>query len=444
MKISPAPYTIIVIGSFSPYPREEFRTKIVPVDSPNEALSVLRPMLWIPLPKELCPDAGIPVGPERMKDLTPDGLVQSVKFLKDLDEARSFVTRMSAAAPAGIAEAIHRKWPGLPLDLSYQTSPGKPAGQTRVDDILSMVALGGGAEIPAPKNDAVGPKAWVAAIDRLLSEIMTIIFSDRAFRDLERLWRGIDLVAKQGPAGTSKDTRLAIVDAAFDNLPDVLRDLAAQCETDPPGLVVIAMNFDNSPVSMGCLGSVASFAENLLVPTVIDISPNFLGMANWAGIDHLPYLAHHIDDNPVYAAWTKLRSLPEGNWLCGACNPFLVRSMYEKEEAGQNISFDEPEPLYISPVFAVAALAARSVALCGWPSRLTDTGNICIEGLGLHSINDGSQASTEIVLSVDRLRQAGEIGLTPVTGVSMRDVAFCRERGSFRVNPSPLRCCFRE
>lgn len=427
MTASPKPYTIIVIGPAAPLPREGFQTKIIPVSSANDALCLLRPMLWIPVAPELCPGGGIPLAPERMKDLTPDGIVQSVKYLKDLDAARDFIRR-TGAEPAHIAQAIREKWPGLPLDLSYQEGPAEKTPESRVDDILSMVAMGGAQSSPVTGNDANSPKAWALAIDKLLSDIITIIFSNQAFRDLERTWRGIDLIVRQGPAGESKATRLAIVNAAFENLPEVLSDLGARWENDPPDLVIIEHPFDNSPVSMEGISGAASFAENLLVPTIIDISARFLGIGDWEGIAHLPYLSHHIEDNPIYAGWTRLRSLPECNWLCGACNPFLVRSAYRKEDPGQSISFDEPDLLYISPVFAVATLAAQSVSACGWPSRLTDNANVCLEGLGLHSSGGGTtQASTEIIFSVDRLRQAGEIGLTPLEGALMRDIAFLPE-----------------
>ncbi len=425
MDIPYKPFTILAIGPFAPIPQGPYQVRIVPVDTPNEAMRLLRPALWVPVAKEICPEGGVTVSPEKIRDLTPDGMLESVGYARDLSDARVFLRKSASGgtSPGAIADEVRGRWPHLPLDLSFQVQPAKPATRNRVDDILSLVATGTQSEAPAAAVEG-GPAAWSAAIDALLARLLTAVFSDDAFRAFEAAWRGIELVAKQGPAGSAKETRLSLVNASRENLADAFDQLAKTLEMDPPDLVLIDAPFDNSPVSMGLLEAAAAFAEGIIAPTVVTASAGFLGLNDWTELDRLPYLRHHVEDNPIYAKWNKLRSLPRAAWLVAACNGFLARSPYGRQSAPCGVFFEEACLPWIRPVWALGTLAAQSAASFGWPSRLTDGENIRLEGLGLHAFEGGDQASTEAVFSVDRLRQFGEIGLAPIAGISMKDIAF--------------------
>ncbi|MBP1748323.1 MAG: uncharacterized protein H6Q52_862 [Deltaproteobacteria bacterium] len=423
MDIPYKPFTIIAVGSFAPVPEGPQRAKIIPVDTPNEALSILRPAVWIPVAKEMCPAGGVGITPERMKDFSPQGMVESVEYLKDLGDARELINRSAELRPDNIAEAIRERWPDLPLDLSVNQPKVNTQERNRVDDILSMVALGGQSHSQNSGNRE-GLKAWTAEIDKLLGGVLGAVFSDDTFNDLEASWRGIELITKQGPAGGAKDTRLSIVNTSRDNLAQALRELREVCESDPPDLVLIDFPFDNSPVSMGFFEEMASFAQELIVPTVVNASAGFLGLHSWDQIDRLPLLAHYVDDNPIYAKWARLRKDPCANWLAAACNNFCVREAYGKGPDSRGVLFEEQSVLWIHPVFAIGTLAAQSVSLSGWPSRLVDSQNVRLEGLALHSLENETRASTETVFTVDRLRQLADIGITPLAGAAMKDIAF--------------------
>ncbi len=422
MDIPRKPFTIIAVGSFAPVPEGPQRAKIIPVDTANEALSNLRPAAWIPVAKEICPAGGVGVTPERMKDFSPQGMIESVKYLKDLSDARELINRSAGLPPDDIARAVREKWPDLPLDLAVDQTKVNARERNRVDDILSMVAAEGQSH-SLNSGNMESPRAFTAEIDKLLGRVLLAVFSDETFRDLEASWRGIELITKQGPAGGAKDTRLSIVNTSRDNLTQALRELGEACEADPPDLVLIDFLFDNSPFSMELFEEAASFAQNLIVPTAVNASAGFLGLKSWNEIDHLPLIAHYIEDNPVYAKWLKLRKDPRSNWLAAACNNFCVRQAYGKDQTSRSVSFEERSIPWIHPVFAVGTLAAQSVALCGFASRLVDAQDIRLDGLALHTFENGVEASTETVFTIDRLRQLGDIGLTPLAGVAMKDAA---------------------
>jgi len=437
MDIPFKPFTILAIGPFSPLPRDGYRARIVSVDTPGDALSILRPALWVSLPKEICPEGGVTIRPERLKDLSPDGMLATLPYLRDLSDARTFIRKSASGgvSPFQLADEVRSRWPGIPIELSVPAEVPKPRERNRVDDILSMVATDGGTAAPEAERQG-GPAAWVGAIDGLLAAIMRAVFSDADFRTFEATWRGIEFLAKQGPAGAAKDTRLSLVSASRENLVEALSALAGDLGADPPELVLIDMAFDSSPASIELLEAVSTFADSVLAPTVVCMDPGFLDLGEWSEIDRLAYLAHHIEDNPVYAKWNKLRSGPKANWLVAACNGFLARPRHAGESAARDVAFEEASPLWISPVWAVGTLAAQSAAHIGWPTLLTDGDAARLKGLALHPSRQGVPASTEAVFSVDRLRQFGEIGLCPVAGVAMKDVAFVP--GARTVSGEPL------
>lgn len=418
------PFTILAIGPFAPVPGGHSSVKIIPVDTPKDALSLLQPSLWVPVPKELCPEGGLTIRPERLRDFSPDGMLESVPYLKDLDEARAFINKAASegAAPGDIAEAFRQRWPHLPIDLSFEVRSKAPS-RNAVDDILSMVATGGKPETPAAAAQG-GPAAWKSGIDGIVAELMTTVFSDENFRTFEASWRGIEVLSKQGPAGPSKETHLAIVSASRENLGSTLDELAGALSADPPDLVLIDIPFDSSAASTELMERIAAFAEGLIAPTAISATPGFLGLHHWHELGRLPYLKHYVEDNAAFAKWNNLRSGDAGAWLVAACIGFLARSPYGRQLTPRGVFFEEPAPPWVSPVWALGTLAAMSTARFGWPSRFVDTGNIRLDGLGLHTTETGDQASTEAVVSVDRLRQFGEIGLTPLAGMAMKDTAF--------------------
>lgn len=444
MDIPYKPFTILAIGPFAPVSQGPFQARVVPVDAPNEVLSLLGPALWIPVAKELCPEGGVTIRPERVRDLTPDGLQGSAAYLKDLHDARAFInTSSSGGVPPGeIAAAVRERWPGIPIDLSFQAVvPGRQT-RSKVDDILSMVAMGDNVSEPSPSVQEGGPASWAAAIDNLIAALMTTIFSDETFRVFEAAWRGIELISKQGPAGPAKDTRLAVTAASRETLGDVLDELEAALSADPPDLILIDLPFDSSAASMELMERVAAFASGLLAVAVIEAAPGFLGLHGWGELGRLPYLKNHIENNAVYAKWGKLRTGQSGDWLAAVCNSFLVRPRYGRSDPPRDASFEESSPLWISPVWALGTLSAQAVALSGWPSRFADSESLRLEGLALNVLEAGGQASTEVVFSVDRLRQLGEIGLTPLAGAAMKDIAFMPSARNISGGSLPFRMFF--
>ena len=429
MKTIRPPYTILALGPFSPVPETGFSVNIIPVETPTfqEAFGQLAPRLWIPAPADICPPGGLTLQPSVLKDLTPDGLIRTIPYLKDLYDAGDFVARgyASGAAPADIAAQVQSTWPHLPLDLSIPTVTAQQATRhdSAVDDILSMVAMPGGSDQGGSRNSG-GPADWKRKIDDLLSANIAAIFINEEFRAFESAWRGAECLFRRGGVGEeSGKIVLKIAPVSTTSLPEALESLAIELAANTPDLILIDLPMDNTPGGVATLERIAALATTLLIPTATWITPSFFHLDNWRELHRLAYLKHHLDD-AVYAKWRKLREQPSGQWLTLTCNRFLTRAPYGENNRPRSVAFTEKEPLWISPVWALGTLAAQSVSQFGWPSRLTDYMRVRIKDLAVYVNEDEAASATETTFPDDRIRQFVEIGVTPLSGVPGQDTAF--------------------
>jgi type VI secretion system protein ImpC len=429
MMTTPPPYTILALGPFCPVPETGFSAPIISVETKTlqEAFGQLSPRLWIPAPGDICPSGGLTLQPSSLRDLTPDGLIRTTPYLKDLSDAGEFIAKgqSSGADPADIAARVRATWPHLPLDLSIPAASAQPAvrQESAIDDILAMVAMPGG-DAQVRSRSAGGPADWKRQLDDLVVANIVCIFTNEDFRTFEASWRGVECLGRRGGIGEAGSrVALKIVPVSAATLSGTLDYLAVELATDTPDLILIDLCQDNSPGGIEGLGKIAAFAATLLTPTAAWINPGFFHLDNWRELHHLPYLKNHLDD-AIYAKWRKLREEPSGQWLALTCNRFLTRPAYGEDNRPRAVVFSETEPLWISPVWALGTLAARSVGRFGWPTRLTDYLAVNLKDLAVSLQGDDTGAATETIFPDDRIRQFVEIGITPLAGVPGQDTAF--------------------
>jgi type VI secretion system protein ImpC len=429
MQPVPPPYTIFALGPFSPVPETGSSVPVISVATPTlkEAFRQLSPRLWIPAPADICPPGGLTLQPDGLKDLTPDVLIRTTPYLKDLYDAGEFIAKghTGGADPGDIAAQVQSSWPYLPLDLSLPTAsaPRLVRPGSAIDDILAMVAMPGG-ETRGRTISAGGPADWKRQVNDLLSANIACIFKNEAFLAFEAAWRGVACLCRRG--GVREEggkVALKIVPVSAATLPATMESLAVALATDIPDLILIDLPLDNTPGGIATLESIAALASTLLTPTAAWITPAFFHLDNWRELHRLPYLKRHLDD-AVYAKWRKLREQPSGQWLALTCNRFLTRAPYGEGNHPRSVAFTETEPLWISPVWALGTLAAQSVNQFGWPSRLTDYMGVRLKDLAVSVRDDATAAATETIFPDDRIRQFVEIGITPLAGAPGQDTAF--------------------
>lgn len=391
-----------VLGPFQglhggPWEAPPLRVESADLDA---ALETVAPALAIPLPRELWAAGRIEIHPKRFKGFHPDRLLRDQPDLRALwEEGRS-----------------HARRPQRPAEGEGSRS-GAPAAlvavpRSAIDNILDMVALPGESAAAAPAAVPAG-----GAADGLV-QVLAGVFNDPDFRAVEAAWRGLRALLKQVRPG--EGAVVEIVPAAFENLEESLDRLVPHVVADPPGIVLCGLEFDATPRSLELLERLAQLGETLMVPVAAAIGPGFFGLADWQELPRLAFLPHHLE-GPAYAKWRRLRRSSAGRWLSLYCNRFLGRDPYGKNNPLRSAAFTEAIAPWLSPIWAVGALLARSRTGTGWPTRFAGGRSRCIDNLPLIAAGTGRPRPTEAVFDPDRVDQLLRSGITPLCAEPERD-----------------------
>jgi predicted component of type VI protein secretion system len=286
-----------------------------------------------------------------------------------------------------------------------------------VDKILDMVALPEEQSGSSQEGqDAAGQ------IEGILKRNLQLVFSDETFRTLEASWRGLERLSGQV---NSRDTdlRIEIVPVSLDSLDETLAALTAEVIDALPSLILVDLGFDSSPRCLDLLERVGQFAETLLVQAITWIRPEFFRIDAWQDIKKLGFLPHYLEE-AFYAKWQSLKKSSAGGWLAVTCNGFLVRYQYGKDNKPRRIPFEEANPLWISPVWALGSLIGRSFSEAGWPTHFTDWQQIRLEDLPLNTVDPSKPLPTEVNFDRDRIDQFISSGMVPLATTQGKDVAF--------------------
>ena len=82
------PYKIMALAPFAPVPEEKFKPEFVPVDlhSIDTAIEKISPVLYIPLPAELCLGGAVTLKLKRIKDFKPASIIKNNPGLSSLSK----------------------------------------------------------------------------------------------------------------------------------------------------------------------------------------------------------------------------------------------------------------------------------------------------------------------------------------------------------------------
>jgi len=385
----------------------------------DQVIKEIEPTCSISVPHSLCSNEGIELKFTKLKDFHPDSLVQNNPALQNLWEAKQWVEEAvkKDLAPKEINARL-KQWPNLP-PIRVETAPQKPRTISRnsVDKILDMVALPNEQSKRSPESQDA-----TRQIETILKQILELIFSDETFRMLESSWRGLNLLLRQINMGNS-DLEIEIVPVSFNSMDETLAALTAEVIDAFPSLILVGLDFDNSPRSLDLLERIGQFAETVMVPAITCIRPTFFHIDTWQDIKKLAFLPHYLEESP-YARWQSLKRGPCSGWLAVTCNRFLLRYQYGKDNKPRTIPFEERNPLWVSPVWALGSLICQSFVDAGWPTRFTDWQRIQLEDLPLNTKDRGMPLPTEASFNRDRIDQFIRSGIIPIAAAQGKDSAF--------------------
>jgi type VI secretion system protein ImpC len=421
MQIPASPFKILALAPVLPQHKTCWEQDPIQVDKYNldEVMHTLSPSVHIPLPRDLCPAGGLDLSLTGLKSLHPDGLVETNPFFNHFLEAKEYLKEAFSRGLSHeqIAEGLG-DWPDLPpIQIpSANKAPSKKAASA-VENILKIVAL--------PEQDTAAISASlpkrVGQVDAIMRQVLGRVFSAPSFRDIEAVWRGVKLLLDQGK--TDGNVRLEIVPVVPETLDETLTLLAPRLIQTPPSIVILDLAWDNSPKSIESLHRVAELGEIVLAPVICWITNQFFYLDSWHTLNTLPYLPHHLDGQP-YAKWRRLAGSPSAKWLAVTCNRLVARYPYGQDNPARTIPFEESAPLFVSPVWALAALIAQSVAATGWPTCFAQWQRIRITDLALYAPGTKDAIATETSFSEDRIEQFIKAGILPLVSPRRSDIAF--------------------
>jgi type VI secretion system protein ImpC len=160
-----------------------------------------------------------------------------------------------------------------------------------------------------------------------------------------------------------------------------------------------------------------------MAPSLCWITSKFFYLDHWDEMKRLPFLPHYLEE-PAFAKWRNLRKIPSARWMGLSCNRFLARYPYGPDNKPRLIQFDEPQPLWVSPVWAIGSLIGQSFIKNGWPTRFTEWREIRLDGLALWAPEENKQIPTEVPFSDERIDQFVKGGILPLISMLNKDSVF--------------------
>lgn len=433
MVVNEADYVVLLLAPFGPAAANGSATprQLTGRDGLDAAMAELAGVFAIPLPREDCPEGTVHVPVARLADFKPANIVRGCPWLSRISAACDYLdaSGRDGQAPDAVAAGFRAYFPDLPVDCTIPaTVPTAAPGGERtgtgpdaaaIEAVLGMVAMPDNA--PSVASGA-GPAAWKAALQELAGRVMAAIFADPAFRAAEAAWRGVRLILENaGPEGV---LRLGLCTAAPAILPEVLERLVREQGAEPPNLILADMALDAAPARLETWSALADTADRLLTPTAVALSPAFFHLAGFQDIARIGYPGRALDD-AAYAKWRRLASGPGGSWLTALLGRLVLRSPYGPDNPARGATFTESGALWGSPVWALGAAVAKSLARSGWPHSLGVAAGVVLENLDVVT-KDGRARAVEPLLSDEQVLDFAAAGLSPLAGKTGGDKAFFR------------------
>lgn len=338
---------------------------------------------------------------DSLKGFDPSVCVAGVESAEPWLEARRTLQAMASDASAtDVVTAL----PAVLLEDGFaeklSPAPGGDGGG-HLDSLLSKVDLGGG-----PQSDAL------AEVERRLQRQAVALAQSPWLVEIERAWRGADLLQRQ--LADLPHVQLELLSSpqaeCAEQFFQVLfhREYDAESET-PLAAMVLGYGFDRGLPSLEALQSFARMGESLRVPCLANLSAAFWGIKRQALLAGLPDLAGRLQ-GPEYVKWNALRDDDVSLWLALAANRVLLRDSWRREGVSdlpwEPAERDDPS-LWGGGALAVAVALARSHVHSGLHLNLVS------EVLSdLPRREDGG--STEVHLNEQRVIELGQCGMIPL------------------------------
>ena len=228
--------------------------------------------------------------------------------------------------------------------LNREVKPKSDRAKEEVESAVRTLA-----EQVLSKSDIVSDdvaqtiNAYIAEIDRKLSEQINQIMHHADFQKLESAWRGLHYLVNNTETDQLLKIRVMNISkkelgktlkrykgTAWDQSPifkKMYEEEYGQLGGEPYGCLVGDYYFDHSPPDVELLGGIAQVAAAAHAPFLAAANSSLMGMESWNELSNPRDLAK-IFSTPDYAAWRSLRESDDAKYLALAMPRTLARLPY--------------------------------------------------------------------------------------------------------------------
>ncbi|MGB0127291.1 MAG: type VI secretion system contractile sheath large subunit [Rhodocyclaceae bacterium] len=295
-------------------------------------------------------------------------------------------------------------------------------------------------------------EAFIAELDRKLTEQVNQILHHKDFQALEGAWRGLHYLINNTETDELLKIRVLNISkkelhktlrkykgTAWDQSPifkKVYEEEYGQFGGEPYGCLIGDFHFDHSPQDVELLGEMAQVAAAAHAPFITAAAPSLMQMQSWQELAN-PRDLTKIFQTPEYAPWRSLRESEDSRYIGLAMPRFLARLPYgASTDPVEAFNFEEDVEgadhqryVWANAAYAMAANINRSFKLYGWCTRIRgiESGG-SVEGLPTHTFptDDGGvdmKCPTEIAISDRREAELAKNGFMPLIHRKNSDVA---------------------
>jgi type VI secretion protein, EvpB/VC_A0108 family len=260
--------------------------------------------------------------------------------------------------------------------------------------------------------------AYVAELDRKISEQLNLVMHHEDFQKLESAWRGLHHLVNNTETDQQLKIRVMNISkkelgktlkrykgTAWDQSPifkKMYEEEYGQLGGEPYGCLIGDYYFDHSPPDVELLGGIAQVAAAAHAPFLAAANSTLMGMDNWNELANPRDLAK-IFSTPEYASWRSLRESDDAKYLGLAMPRTLARLPYgAKTDPVEEFDFEEDTSgadsskyTWQNAAYAMAVNINRSFKEYGWCSRIRgiESGG-AVEGLPVHTFPPTTAAWT--------------------------------------------------
>ncbi|HKT28090.1 type VI secretion system contractile sheath large subunit [Dyella sp.] len=294
--------------------------------------------------------------------------------------------------------------------------------------------------------------AYIAELDRKISEQLNLVMHHADFQKLESAWRGLHYLVNNTETDQLLKIRVFNISkkelgktlkrykgTAWDQSPifkKVYEEEYGQLGGEPYGCLVGDYYFDHSPQDVEMLGGIAQVAAAAHAPFISAANSTLMGMDSWNELANPRDLAK-IFSTPDYASWRSLRESDDAKYLGLTMPRTLARLPYgAKTNPVDEFDFEEDTTgadsskyTWQNAAYAMAVNINRSFKEYGWCSRIRgiESGG-AVEGLPVHTFptDDGGvdmKCPTEIAITDRRSAELDKMGLMPLVHRKNSDMA---------------------